>query len=62
MNSLGVVPILYGRNNARFLLSQVELITCIMSPGKDLKDMQTPRTPLTPTSKAFFTGMSQQVF
>ena len=53
----GDVPTQYGRNLARVLWSKEELISCIMSPGKDLEYMQAPRTPMTPTRKALFRGI-----
>ena len=49
-------PTTYGRNVARVLWSKSELVACIMSPGKDLDYMQTPRLPMTPTRKALFRG------
>ena len=52
----GDVPSQYGRNIARALWSKDELITQIMSPGKDLEFMQAPRSPMTPTRKALFRG------
>ena len=48
----GDVPSLYGRNIARVLWSK-ELITKIMSRGKDLEYMQSPRVRMSPTRKAF---------
>ena len=33
-----------------------ELVAAIMSPGKDLDYMQTPRAPMTPTRRALFRG------
>ena len=53
----GEVPSLYGRNIARVLWSKEELVSCIMSPGKDLEYMQSPRTPMSPKRKALFRGM-----
>ena len=58
----GDVPTQYGRNIARVLWSKEELISCIMSPGKDLEYMQAPRTPMTPTRKALFRGMFNKSF
>ena len=52
----GDVTSLYGRNIARVLWSKEELVSCIMSPGKDLEYMQSPRLPMTPTRKALFRG------
>ena len=52
----GDAPSLYGRNIARVLWSKEELASCIMSPGKDLEYMQTPRVAMTPTRKALFRG------
>ena len=52
----GDAPSLYGRNIARVLWSKEELASCIMSPGKYLEYMQTPRVAMTPTRKALFRG------
>ena len=41
---LGWVRIQYGHHSARILSSMGELITCIMSPGKDLEYLQGART------------------
>ena len=54
----GDAPSTYGRNIARALWSKDELMTGIISPGKDLEFMQAPRSPLTPTRKAIFRGQS----
>ena len=50
--SLGGLPMQYGRHNARFLSSVGELITCIMSPGKDSKQVLAARSLMRPSRKA----------
>ena len=52
----GDCPTLFGRNVARKLWSKEELMNNIMSPGKDLEFMPSPRVPMTPTRKALFRG------
>ena len=52
----GDCPTIFGRNVARKLWSKEELMNNIMSPGKDLEFMPTPRVPMTPTRKTLFRG------
>ena len=57
VNSLpGDAPPTYGRNVARVLWTRDELIQGILSPGKDMAFMSSPRADLSPTRKTIFRG------
>ena len=56
----GDAPSSYGRNVARVLRTRPELINGIISPGKDMTFMDSPRKPMTPTRKILFRGALQK--
>ena len=56
----GDAPSSYGRNVARVLWTRPELINGIISPGKDMTFMDSPRIPMTPTWKMLFRGAHQK--